>query len=131
MFITRTILQKAIENKVPLFHDGDFIDDDVLYDLFYSPREQRLLPGGKKNWASVISKEDRQILCAELKGYENSSLPYDVIYYNMRCKSCGKNVPVPITKSKIIHRSFKKKMCTDRIWNSYPNGVVLLLLYFI
>lgn len=37
MLITRDILNKALEDKMPLFHDGDYIDDDVLYDLFCAP----------------------------------------------------------------------------------------------
>lgn len=48
MLITRDILNKALEDKVPLFHDGDYIDDDVLYDLFCAPAIWKDLPNGKK-----------------------------------------------------------------------------------
>lgn len=48
MLITRDILNKALEDKAPLFHDGDYIDDDVLYDLFYAPLNLKKLPNGKK-----------------------------------------------------------------------------------
>ena len=30
MLITRDILNKALEDKVPLFHDGDYIDDEAF-----------------------------------------------------------------------------------------------------
>ena len=48
MLITRDILNKALEDKMPLFHDGDYIDDDVLYDLFCAPAKMQILPNGKK-----------------------------------------------------------------------------------
>ena len=47
MLITRDILNKALEDKMPLFHDGDYIDDDVLYDLFYAQPILKDLPIGK------------------------------------------------------------------------------------
>lgn len=49
MLITRDILNKALEDKMPLFHDGDYIDDDVLYDLFYAQPILKDLPNGKKD----------------------------------------------------------------------------------
>ena len=67
MLITRDILNKALEDKVPLFHDGDYIDDDVLYDLFYAQPILKDLPNGKKALRTLIPKSDRNILCAELK----------------------------------------------------------------
>ena len=104
MLITRNILNKALEDKVSLFHVGDFIDDDVFYDLFYAPR---VLRNGK--WVGAIPKEDRTILCAELKEYNTkiSREKYDKVYCNLRCKSCGKDFPFHITKSQIINRTFK------------------------
>lgn len=89
MLITRDILNKALENKVPLFHDGDYIDDDVLYDLFYALPIFKDLPNGKKALRTLIPKSDRNILCAELKGRisKNPKEKYDKIYYNFICKS--------------------------------------------
>lgn len=109
MLITRDILNKALEDKVPLFHDGDYIDDDVMYDLFYALPIFKDLPNGKKALRTLISKSDRNILCAELKGRisKNPKETYDKIYYNIICKSCGKVVPIHITKCQIISRAFK------------------------
>lgn len=104
MLITRNILNKALEDKVSLFHVGDFINNEVLYDLFYAPR---VLRNGK--WVGVIPKADREILCAELKEYNTkiSKEKYDKVYCNLRCKSCGKDFPFYITKYQIINRTFK------------------------
>lgn len=109
MLITRDILNKALEDKIPLFHDGDYIDDDVLYDLFYAPPKLRCLPSGKKVRSALISKTNRYILCAEFKGRISNSPKdeYDEIYYNVKCKSCGGYFPIHITKSQIINKSFK------------------------
>lgn len=109
MLITRDILNKALEDKMPLFHDGDYIDDDVLYDLFYAQPILKDLPNGKKALRTLISKSDRNILCAELKGRisKNPKETYDKIYYNIICKSCGKVFPIHITKCQIISRAFK------------------------
>lgn len=57
MLITRDILNKALEDKVPLFHDGDYIDDDVLYDLFYAQPILKDLPNGKKALRTLISQK--------------------------------------------------------------------------
>ena len=114
MLITRDILNKALEDKVPLFHDGDYIDDDVMYDLFYAPAKSKILPNGKKGKTTFISKDDRNILCAEMKGYnpQKREEGFDKIYCNLKCKSCGKIFPIHITKWQIISRGFKIK---DRI----------------
>lgn len=104
MLITRNILNKALEDKVPLFHDGDYIDDDVFYDLFYAPPVLR-----NSRETALIPKADRIILCAELKGcnIKNRKEEYDVVYCKLRCKSCGKDFPFHITKSQIIYKKFK------------------------
>lgn len=104
MLITRNILNKALEDKTPLFHDGDYIDDDVLYDLFYAPS---VLRNGRKG--CFIPKTDRKILCAELKGYntKNPKEKFDKVYCNLRCKSCGKDFSFHITGSQIINKKFK------------------------
>ncbi len=120
MLITRDILNKALENKVPLFHDGDYIDDDVLYDLFYALPIFKDLPNGKKALRTLIPKSDRNILCAELKGRisKNPKEKYDKIYYNFICKSCGKVVPIHITKCQIISRAFKIKDHVKPVYGS-------------
>lgn len=109
MLITRDILNKALENKVPLFHDGDYIDDDVLYDLFYAPAKSKILPNGRKGKTTFISKDDRNILCAEMKGFnpQKRKEGFDKIYCSLKCKSCGKIFPIHITKWQIISRGFK------------------------
>lgn len=109
MLITRDILNKALEDKVPLFHDGDFIDDDVLYDLFYAPAKTTILPNGRKGKTTFISKDDRNILCAEMKGYNPKKRKegFDKIYCSLKCKSCGKIFSIHITKWQIISRGFK------------------------
>jgi hypothetical protein len=109
MLITRDILNKALEDKVPLFHDGDYIDDDVLYDLFYAQPILKDLPNGKKGLRTLIPRSDRDILCAELNGYISHSPKdvFDKIYYTLRCKLCNKTFPVHITKGQIINRTFK------------------------
>lgn len=88
MLITRDILNKALEDKMPLFHDGDYIDDDVLYDLFYAQPILKDLPNGKKGLRTLIPRNDRNILCAELNGYMSNSPKgvFDKIYYTLRCK---------------------------------------------
>lgn len=109
MLITRNILNKALEDKMPLFHDGDYIDDDVLYDLFYAQPILKDLPNGKKGLRTLIPRSDRDILCAELNGYISHSPKdvFDKIYYTLRCKLCNKTFPVHITKGQIINRTFK------------------------
>lgn len=109
MLITRDILNKALEDKMPLFHDGDYIDDDVLYDLFYAQPILKDLPNGKKGLRTLIPRSDRDILCAELNGYISHSPKdvFDKIYYTLRCKLCNKTFPVRITKGQIINRTFK------------------------
>lgn len=109
MLITRDILNKALEDKVPLFHDGDYIDDYVLYDLFYAPAKSKILPNGRKGKTTFISKDDRNILCAEMKGYNPQKRKewFDKIYCSLKCKSCGKIFPIHITKWQIISRGFK------------------------
>ena len=109
MLITRDILNKALEDKMPLFHDGDYIDDDVLYDLFYAQPILKDLPNGKKGLRTLIPRNDRNILCAELNGYMSNSPKdvFDKIYYTLRCKLCNKTFPVRITKGQIINRTFK------------------------
>lgn len=110
MLITRDILNKALEDKMPLFHDGDYIDDDVLYDLFYAQPILKDLPNGKKALRILIAKSDRNILCAELKERTKSlkkEFEFEKIYYRVKCKSCGKNFSIYITKSQIINRRFK------------------------
>ena len=96
MLITRDILNKALEDKVPLFHDGDYIDDKIL-------------PNGRKGKTTFISKDDRNILCAEMKGYnpQKRKEGFDKIYCSLKCKSCGKIFPIHITKWQIISRGFK------------------------
>ena len=109
MLITRDILNKALEDKMPLFHDGDYIDDDVLYDLFYAQPILKDLPNGKKGLRTLIPRSDRDILCTELNGYISHSPKdvFDKIYYTLRCKLCNKTFPVHITKGQIINRTFK------------------------
>lgn len=109
MLITRDILNKALEDKVPLFHDGDYIDDDVLYDLFYAPAKTIILPNGRKGKTTFISKDGRNILCAEMKGYnpQKRKEEFDKIYCSLKCKSCGKIFSIHITKWQIISRGFK------------------------
>lgn len=109
MLITRDILNKALEDKVPLFHDGDYIDDDVLYDLFYAPAKTIILPNGRKGKTTFISKDGRNILCAEMKGYnpQKRKEGFDKIYCSLKCKSCGKIFSIHITKWQIISRGFK------------------------
>ncbi len=109
MLITRDILNKALEDKVPLFHDGDYIDDDVLYDLFYAQPILKDLPNGKKGLRTLIPRSDRDILCAEMKGYnpKNRKGGFDKIYCSVKCKSCGKVFPIHITKCQIIYKTFK------------------------
>lgn len=110
MLITRDILNKALEDKMPLFHDGDYIDDDVLYDLFYAQPILKDLPNGKKALRTLIAKSDRNILCAELKERTKSlkkEFEFEKKYYRVKCKSCGKNFSIYITKSQIINRRFK------------------------
>lgn len=109
MLITRDILNKALEDKVPLFHDGDFIDDDVLYDLFYAPAKTIILPNGRRGKTTFISKDDRNILCAEMKGYNPKKRKegFDKIYCSLKCKSCRKIFSIHITKWQIINRGFK------------------------
>ena len=110
MLITRDILNKALEDKVPLFHDGDYIDDDVLYDLFYAQPILKDLPNGKKALRTLIPKSDRNILCAELKERTKNlkkEFEFEKIYYSAKCKSCGKEFSIYITKSQIIDRRFK------------------------
>lgn len=111
MLITRDILNKALKDKAPLFHDGDYIDDDVLHDLFYAPVTLKDLSNRKKGLRSLIPKSNRIILCTELKGYnsENPKEGFDKIYYNLKCKSCGKEFSIHITKGQIIHRTFKTR----------------------
>lgn len=120
MLITRNILNKALEDKVPLFHDGDYIDDDVLYDLFYAPAKSKILPNGRKGKTTFISKDDRNILCAEMKGYnpQKRKEGFDKIYCRLKCKSCGKIFPIHITKWQIISRGFKIKECIKPIYGS-------------
>lgn len=109
MLITRDILNKALEDKVPLFHDGDYIDDDVLYDLFCAPAIWKDLPNGKKDLRTLISKSDRDILCADMKGYnlKNPKEKFDKVYCKLQCKSCGEFFPIHITKSQIVNKSFR------------------------
>lgn len=110
MLITRDILNKALEDKVPLFHNGDYIDDDVLYDLFYAQPILKDLPNGKKALRTLIPRSDRNILCAELKERTKNlkkEFEFEKIYYSAKCKSCGKTYSVYITKSQIIDRRFK------------------------
>lgn len=120
MLITRDILNKALEDKVPLFHDGDYINDDVLYDLFYAPAKSKILPNGRKGKTTFISKDDRNILCAEMKGYnpQKREEGFDKIYCSLKCKSCGKIFPIHITKWQIISRGFKIKDCIKPIYGS-------------
>lgn len=107
MLITRDILNKALEDKAPLFHDGDYIDDDVLYDLFYAQPILKDLPNEKKALRTLIPKSDRNILCAELKERTKKlkkEFEFEKIYYSAKCKSCGKEFSIYITKSQIIDR---------------------------
>lgn len=121
MLITRDILNKALKDKIPLFHDGDYIDDDVLYDLFYAPPILKDLPNGKKTLRTLIPKSDRNILCTELKGrLSNKKEKYDKIYCNVICKSCGKVFSIYITKCQIINRHFKIK---DRVKPIYGSPI--------
>lgn len=39
MLITRDILNKALEDKMPLFHDGDYIDD-VFCMICFVPQQK-------------------------------------------------------------------------------------------
>ena len=109
MLITRNILNKALEDKVPLFHDGDYIDNDVLYDLFYAPAKLQNLPNGKIGKVAFISKENRSILCAELMRHisKKPQERFDKIYCKLKCKSCGKDFVVHMTKNQIVNRLFK------------------------
>lgn len=120
MLITRNILNKALEDKVPLFHDGDYIDDEVLYDLFYAPLKLKDLPSGKKVLRTLIPKSDRNILCAELKGYnpQKAKEGFDKIYCNVKCKSCGKVFSIHITKCQVIGRTFKIKGCVNTLYGT-------------
>ena len=120
MLITRDILNKALEDKVPLFHDGDYIDDDVLYDLFCAPAKMQILPNGKKGRVAFISKENRNILCAELMRHisKKPQERFDKIYYKLKCQSCGNDFAVHITKNQIINRMFKIKDSVKPIYGS-------------
>ena len=132
MLITRDILNKALEDKVPLFHDGDYIDDDVLYDLFYAQPILKDLPNGKKALRTLIPKSDRNILCAELKERTKNlkkEFEFEKIYYSAKCKSCGKEFSIYITKSQIIDRRFKISNSTNihftNILSRYPDRYYL------
>lgn len=120
MLITRDILNKALEDKMPLFHDGDYIDDDVLYDLFCAPAKMQILPNGKKGRVAFISKENRNILCAELMRHisKKPQERFDKIYYKLKCQSCGNDFAVHITKNQIINRMFKIKDSVKPIYGS-------------
>lgn len=107
MLITRDMLNKALEDKTPLFHNGDYIDDDVLYDLFYAPAKEQILPNGKKDKVAFISKNNRKILCSEMKKYDSKKKISDEIFCNLKCKLCGKIVSIPIGTGEIIYRTFK------------------------
>ena len=124
MLITRDILNKALEEKVPLFHDGDYIDDDVMYDLFYAQPTLKDLPNGKKSLRTLIPKSDRKILCAELKKRAHNhkkEFEFEKIYYNVKCKLCGKAHFIYITKSQIIDRRFK----ISNSVNIYLSNIIL------
>lgn len=132
MLITRDILNKALEDKMPLFHDGDYIDDDVLYDLFYAQPILKDLPNGKKALRTLIPKSDRNILCAELKERTKNlkkEFEFEKIYYSAKCKSCGKEFSIYITKSQIIDRRFKISNSTNihftNILSRYPDRYYL------
>lgn len=132
MLITRDILNKALEDKAPLFHDGDYIDDDVLYDLFYAQPILKDLPNEKKALRTLIPKSDRNILCAELKERTKKlkkEFEFEKIYYSAKCKSCGKEFSIYITKSQIIDRRFKISNSTNihftNILSRYPDRYYL------
>ena len=132
MLITRDILNKALEDKIPLFHDGDYIDDDVLYDLFYAKPILKDLPNGKKALRTLIPKSDRNILCAELKERTKNlkkEFEFEKIYYSAKCKSCGKEFSIYITKNQIIDRRFKISNSTNihftNILSRYPDRYYL------
>ena len=109
MLITRDILNEAIREEKPLFHNGDEIDENVLYDLFYAPPKEICTPKGKKQQVLLISKEVRSILCANLIGYKSPKIPYDTVFYNKKCEVCGEITALPITKAGIINKTFRIK----------------------
>ena len=90
------------------------------------------LPNGKKALRTLIPKSDRNILCAELKERTKNlkkEFEFEKIYYSAKCKSCGKEFSIYITKSQIIDRRFKISNSTNihftNILSRYPDRYYL------
>ena len=102
MLITKELLESALKEEKPLFHDGDFIDEEVYSELFLAAMEYKPCKNNvnRQMRQKHINPKEREILCKELKG--------GYVYLNDQCSECGKPFTHKLTKTHIVKESFKK-----------------------
>lgn len=102
MLITKELLESALKEEKPLFHDGDFIDEEVYSELFLAAMEYKPCKNNVKRLMKQkhITKEEREFLCKDLKGR--------YVYLNDQCSECGKPFTHQINKTHIVKESFKR-----------------------
>ena len=92
MLITLQMLQEALREGKPLFHDGDEIEKDTYDALFVN-----LYRYGVNNEKKLsISRNDRKKLCCEMKRYRSVRDQGDNVYFKAKCHLCSKETRIPI-----------------------------------
>ena len=129
MLITRNMLNEAIRNKKPLFHNGDEIDDDVMYDLFIGHPVRRIHRQSKNEYYSRYNKKELSVLCSELKS-EPKTKTYDKIKCRLTCSICGEKIMFYISKGQITNGTFNYKVAMKSLNLNYKKEEDQLDLYY-
>lgn len=109
MIITRNMLNNAISENKALFHNGDIITNEVFQDLILAPKVKKMSKNGHMAMMLPISKEQREVLCSEMtsRNLHVRSCMGDYIFFEKKCQSCGEIIKIPLTRTQIIHNTFK------------------------
>lgn len=101
MLITIEILRKAIIERKPLFHNGDYITEQVYDELF-----KNLFIAKGKLKKLRISRETREILCFEMEMYKSRKEPGDKVYLSAKCPKCENTEIIAIGRAQICKARF-------------------------
>lgn len=97
MLITLQMLQEALHEGKALFHDGDEIKKDT-YDALFVDLYRNGINNARK---LIISRDNRKILCREMKRYRSVNNQGDYVYYKTKYHLCNKEVRIPIRSNAI------------------------------
>lgn len=101
MLITIEMLQKAIDERKPLFHKDDFITEQVYNELF---KDLFIVKGKLKKLR--IPREIREILCLEMEMYKSKKQSGDKVYLSAKCPKCENTEIIAIGRAQICKAQF-------------------------